>query len=395
MSFIQKMNYPLAIFIGLSAALFNSYSFAENTKLINYTYVGELTKDAAKLALEAMPPLNTLNPSNTAQLYKITYKTTTVSGSESIASGLIALPNQKKENLAIISYFHGTRVNRNDAPSQFAKNYYIYPAVFTNTGGYMLVMPDYLGLGDSNVALHPYIHANTLASTSIDMITAAKEFAQSTHVNLNGKLYLAGNSEGGFTTMVTYESLLKNHPELSVTAAAPGSAPYDWQETIPYLTTQPGPRAALYAAFFFYSMQTYFHYWSGLNVIFKAPYDQLVPNLFDGAHDGNQIQAALPVNPKDLLTEDFFAAMVNGTDKNVNALMKNFNHYDFVSTAPLLLVGSKGDHDVPFHGAELAYDVLKQKSDKVILKSVSDVFDHLQAFPSVVKEQLDFFKKYD
>jgi hypothetical protein len=112
-------------------------------------------------------------------------------------------------------------------------------------------------------------------------------------------------------------------------------------------------------------------------------------------HDATQIQNALPVDPKEILQDAFLDGLMNGTDKNTSALINNLNHYDFTSTSPLLLVGTKGDLDLPYHGAEIAYEVLKQKSDQVYIKSVSDTLDHLQAFPYVLKEELAFFQQYN
>jgi hypothetical protein len=59
------------------------------------------------------------------------------------------------------------------------------------------------------------------------------------------------------------------------------------------------------------------------------------------------------------------------------------------------MVGTKGDHDVPYHGAEIAYEVFKSKSNQVYIKHVSEVLDHLQAFPLVTKAQLEFFDQYN
>lgn len=374
---------------------YSALSFAENSKLVSYTYLGEFSVDKAKLALKAFPPLDTLEPQYASSLYKVIYKTTAPDGSETNASGLVAMPVNPTSSVALVSYHHGTKVTRSDVPSNFGLNYYIYPAVFSASGGYMVALPDYLGLGDNNLALHPYVQADTLATSCIDMIVAAKELAVALHYPLNDKLYLGGYSEGGFTTLVTYEALLKNHQELPVTATAVGSSPYDWKITLPFITIKPGPRSSIYAAYFFYSMQTYHHYWSGLEEIFKKPYDTLVPALYDGLHDAIQIQNALPNNPKDLLQDTFLSKLLDGSDTSTPALIANLNHYHFVSTAPLLLVGTKGDHDLPFLGSEVAYRTFKQTSNQVYIKSVSDVLDHIQAFPYVLNEELAFFKKYN
>jgi hypothetical protein len=366
---------------------------AYHARLEHYTYIGDFSKEKARLTLKAIPPLETLEPKYALNLYKIYYKTPAPNGKMTIASGLVAMPVSPMNKVAIVSFFHGTRVTRTDVPSKFDENYYSYPAVFASSGGYMLVMPDYLGLGESDLALHPYVHAESLASSSIDMLIAAKELATLLHYPINDNLFLAGYSEGGFTTIVTYESLLKNHKEIPVTAVAPGSAPYDWRETMRFITLEPGPRASVYLAYFFYSMQTYFHYWAGLDVIFKQPYDTLIPILYDGNHQAPEILQALPSDPREMIQETFLESIISGTDQHTEQLIKNFNHYDFKSTSPLLLVGTKGDHDVPYRGAEMAYQTLKRQSDTVYIKHVSDVLDHIQAFPFVVKEQLAFFKQ--
>lgn len=375
--------------------LYTSILFADNLKLENYSYLGEFKKEVAKQILDKIPPLNTLQPMYSVSLYKIHYKTTAPDGTQTSASGLVAMPVTPSKQVGIVSFHHGTRVTRSDVPSSFKENSYFYPAVFSSSGGYMLVMPDYLGLGDSNLPIHPYVLADTLASSSIDMLIAAKELAHTLNYPVSDKLYLAGYSEGGFTTMVTYEELLKNHGNLPVTAAAPGSAPYDWNETVRYITLTPGPRSSVYLAYFFYSMQTYNHYWSGLDTIFKQPYDTLIPTMFDGTHEAADIIAALPADPRQILKDDFFDALLNGTEIHTQQLITNFNHYQFKSTSPLLLVGTRGDKDLPYHGAEMAYQEFKKQSDTVYIKSVSDVLDHIQAMPYVMKEQLEFFKQYN
>lgn len=363
-------------------------------KLVHHTYLGEFTSEKAKLALQRIPGLENLQPKYSLNLYKIHYKTTAPDGKTTFATGLVAMPVSPARSVSIVAYFHGTRALRTDVPSRNDEKNYIYTSTFGNTGGYMLVMPDYLGLGDNTLPIHPYVDAKTLAGSSIDMILASKELAAILHYPVNDKLFLAGYSEGGATTMVTYEELLKNK-ELPVTAAAPGSAPYDWDETMPFVTDNPGPRSTVYMAFFFLSLQTYNNYWSGLDEIFRKPYNNLIPVLFDGYHQTPEILAALPANPYAIFQEGFLESVVNGTEKHVEEMKKNINHYDFKSTSPLLLVGTKGDHDVPYHGAEIAYAKLKSQSDLVYIKSVSDKLDHLQAFPFVMNEQLEFFNQYN
>ncbi len=233
-------------------------------------------------------------------------------------------------------------MHREDVPSRNNERNLIYLAAFASCTGYLLVMPDYLGYGESSVKLHPYVQADSLATTNINLIRAAKKMAESMHYPLNNKLYLAGYSEGGFTTNVTYEKLLSDYPDIPVTAVASGSAPYDWEETLRFITENPGPRATLYLAFFMYSMQTYHHYWDSLDAVFRAPYNTLVPALMDGSHQVQEVLAALPNDPYAIFNPGILEGIINGSDKHAAELKANFNHYQFTAAAPFLLVGTKG-----------------------------------------------------
>ena len=168
-----------------------------NSRLENYTYIGEFSKETARHAMEKIPPLNTLEYKYSLQLYKIRYKTPAPDGSMTSASGLVAMPASPMNKVAIVSYQHGTRVTRSDVPSAMNESSYYYPAVFGSSGGYMLVMPDYLGLGESELPVHPYVQADTLASSSIDMLIAAKELANRLNYPINDKLFITGILRAG------------------------------------------------------------------------------------------------------------------------------------------------------------------------------------------------------
>lgn len=367
---------------------------ASSSKLVSYEYIGILDRATATQAVKNIPPLNSLEMKYDLRLYKIHYYTLTPNMKLTIASGLVALPIEHVMPVGIVNYYHGTRINRDDVPTQHAERYYPYLATFGNSGGYMVVMPDYLGLGDNDLLLHPYVDATTLANSGIDMFIASKEFTQRMNYTINDEVFLTGYSEGGFTTIATYDAILKYHPEINITAVAPGSAPYDWSETMRFIILNSGPRSSAYLAYFFYSMQTYYHYWSNLSVIFQKPYDTLVPALYDGHHVNDDILQALPQNPRDLLQPEFLRNITEGLDPHTKDLEINMNHYYFTAKSPLLLVGTKGDADVPYHSAEIAYSELSKKSNQVFIKSVSDTLDHIQANPYVTKEQLLFFQGF-
>lgn len=381
------------MYLFFSFILFINQSYAATLK--DYSYAGEFTADQAKTAVAKLPPLNNLDMNYNLKLYIIHYYTPDPAGNATLASGLVAMPENTSAPVSMVTYMHGTRFNRDDVPSRIVTRDAANYAVFGSHAGYMVVLPDYLGLGDSTLPLHPYVLADSLATTSINMLIAAKELAAELHYAINDKLFLTGYSEGGFTTNVTYEKLLQEHPEIKVTAVSPGSAPYDWATTMQFLLKDPGPRATGYLAFFMYSAQTYTHYWNSLDDIFAAPYNTLIPQLFDGKHQTQDILDSLPKDPYQICQPGFLQGILNGTDIHSAQLLKNFNHIAYQPTSPMLIVGTKGDHDVPYAGEEMAYHAFKEKSNDVFLESVSDTLDHIQAYPVVTLEQLKFFQQYD
>jgi hypothetical protein len=391
MPLFKRVFYPLLVFIASFSV--NAYSPAQ--RLVSYVPLGNFSQHTAELALKKMPPLDTLQVTHDLQLYKINYQTPAPDGSISIASGLVAMPISPTKPVSIVSYHHGTRFEKNDVPSRNNEKNYMYLASFGSSAGFMTVMPDYLGLGDNDLPIHPYVQADTLANSSVNMLLAAKELAETLHYPISNKLYLTGYSEGGFTTMVMFELLAHDYPSIPITAVAAGSAPFGWKETMNFVMLEPGPRATAYLAYFFYSLQTYMHYWTNFDEIFAPPYNTQIPILLDGFHSTSDILKALPHNPKYIFQPTFFDGIIYEKDKNTDILKMNFNHYTFTPTAPLLLVGTKGDKDVPYAGAEMAYEVFRQHSDFVWIKSVSDTLDHVQAHPFVLKEQLEFFQKYE
>ncbi|WP_165831578.1 alpha/beta hydrolase family protein [Legionella qingyii] len=388
-------NLKKIIFFSLYFFLSITYGQSQerNEILVNYNYLGTFSKEMAQVALKKMHPLDALEANYDVTLYKINYKTPAPDGHITTASGLVAVPHIN-DTLGIVSYQHGTRFNHEDAPSKMKEGDAIYPALFSSHGGYLTVMPDYLGFGDNELPLHPYVQYETLASSSMNMLLAAKQLAKIIKIDLNDQLYIGGYSEGGFSSLVLFELLTTQYPDIPVTAVALGSAPYDWNETMQFIMRNPGPRATAYLAYFFYSLQTYKNYWLDLNQLFVSPYHATIPELFDGHHSTKEILNALPQNPALIFQPEFFDAILNHTEDNSEKLKNYFNHYSFSPTAPLLLVGTKGDTDVPYHGAEIAYEQFKKSGSAVFIKSVSDTLDHRDASPYVFYEMLQFFKRF-
>ncbi len=120
----------------------------------------------------------------------------------------------------MILYFHGTTVQRDDVPSNFApltatSGYIDSPvlAAVWASQGYVVVMPDYIGLGDDTTHVHPYsAYPGVNAQSGLAMVKAARDYLASAY-GIKGTLpfYLTGYSEGGAYALKA-EQLMQDNP---------------------------------------------------------------------------------------------------------------------------------------------------------------------------------------
>lgn len=172
--------------------------------------------------------------SNAVELYKVTYSSIDVKNKKVSLTGLVAWPVGGAPK-GLVVYCHGTTVDRDRSPSKFkgkgeAPETIEAIAAFA-TGGYAVVLPDYLGLGDHKGA-HPYPLSSVNSRSAVDIIPAVRALAKQKKYSIAAPLYVTGYSEGGGVAMATARSLQTMvGADYKLTASAPASGPYDLSGT--------------------------------------------------------------------------------------------------------------------------------------------------------------------
>ena len=230
-------------------SLITAFNTSKSQYLISATYLN--TTDPLTLSLATG-----LSLQYDIDLYKMVYNTVDAHGQPTIASGAFLVPsNTNCTDFPILVYHHGTSLRKQDVPSSDIQET-IIGKIF-GAGGYFVLMPDYIGMGDSP-GLHPYVHAESEATASRDMIRAAREFiADSLQMIDNGELFLTGYSQGGHAAMATHKYIEDNNllSEFNVLASAPCSGPYEMSgamaDTIlsPYPYSNPGYLVYLFSSY--------------------------------------------------------------------------------------------------------------------------------------------------
>jgi pimeloyl-ACP methyl ester carboxylesterase len=290
------------------------------------------------------------------RVYRLTYRTHTPEGQETTASGAVLVPVATTA-LPLLSYQHGTLTpsSESQAPSYYAQGSDVWSVVSVLAStGYVVSAPDYLGYGASKALPHPYEHAASLASTSADMLRAAREFCQQQGVAVNQKNFLLGYSEGGYATMALHKYLQENYATtLPVTASAPGAGAYHKSAFAKYILQSTQPLSFL--STYVWVLRTYDRIYAlnrPLSFYYQEPYaTQLQADPF----------AAVPTQQSALFTNGFRQAVLNNTDAALTATLTDNDIFDWQPTAPLALFHGTADDYVPFFNSQDAYDAMQKR----------------------------------
>lgn len=300
----------------------------------------------------------------------LNYKTIGVTKDESTnASGVLLLPSGANCTAAagLVAYAKGTDVQKLRTLANPADNETFLLAAFYAAQGYAVVATDYLGFAKSTYLYHPYLHADSEASSVIDSIRAARRAATSLGSTLSGKVMLTGYSQGGHSSMAAHRAIERDHAsEINVIAGAHLAGPYNmsgslkseaviagYQFFVPYLVTA--------------WQKVYGTVYTNASEVFKTPYSGYIENLLPSAEFNYTTlitSGKLPYGPSPTQARDamFNLDYITASRQNDNSgLLVAGRKNDLLGWNPkskLLLCGGAGDPTVPpaLHQAPMKAD---------------------------------------
>lgn len=314
------------------------------------------------------------------------YITPGVKGEVSNASGVLLLPSGADCGVSapLVAYAKGTDVQKprtlaNPADSETG----LLAAIYAGQG-YAVVATDYLGFAKSNYSFHPYLHADSEASSVIDSIRAARQAVPAMGGSLNGKVMLTGYSQGGHASMAAHREIEKSlASEINVVAGAHLAGPYNlsgsmklpdaiagYQFFVPYLITA--------------WQKIYGNLYGNLSDAFKSPYangiESLLPSatlnyttlVTSGKLPG--INGETPNQARDALFQSSFSSDILTNPNNPTFLAAKKNDLlDWSPKSQTMLCSGSGDPTVP---QAVHQTVMKAAFDAKGLKNVTSVDVH-------------------
>jgi pimeloyl-ACP methyl ester carboxylesterase len=296
------------------------------------------------------------------KVVSLNYLTPGVKNDTTNASGVLLIPVGTAPACtapsALVAYAKGTDVQKSRTlASATDGETFLLTAIYA-AQGYSVVATDYIGYAKSGYSFHPYLHADSEASSVLDSVRAARSASRFLGYNLSGKTMLTGYSQGGHASMAAHragEADAATATELNIVAGAHLAGPYNLSGSLKV----PGAIAGyqFFVPFLITSWQkVYGTVYSDVKSVFKAPYSDYIETLLPNPTldyttlitTGKLPAGPSPTQARDALMQAAFVADVAANNANGTyvAALKN----DLLGWSPkakTLLCGGADDPTVP------------------------------------------------
>lgn len=356
------------------------------------TYQTSYINSLLDLASATFPELNDLKPyiSKTVDVYKVIYKTET-EGEKINASGLLCVPSESGE-YPLFSFQNGTNTLNDQAPSEYVTNPVYQFIEIIASMGYVVVIPDYPGFGESSNISHPYLIKEPTVRAVVDMLYAVKEMVpeELPDLTIKDELYIMGYSLGGWATLALHKALEQDYSvDFNLKGSVCGAGPYNLNlifERMVGNDTYPMPA---YTGYIINAFSVYDQFTNPVSDILKEPYATRLPDLYRGTLSADQINSQLTTSIPDLFTSGFLSGFT--TDEKYATVRSSLtdNSISSWNTAiPLFLIHGGGDTTVDPLSTENIYNEMIQSgtSAQICKKEILPGLDHGDAVvPAMIK----------
>ncbi len=365
---------PRSILIAAILTGFSLQSFSQQKHLVSYTlFQTTAKKEFQDMLKKRHVPKSSAPARYDVDVYDVIYYTKWHDGSTIKASGLYFVPRGVKKGSPELIYNHGTRVTRGRHKHLGGEEYFCLAMAMD---GYAVALPDYIGLGHGD-KFHLYQVAESLAQASVDMLLTVREMDDSLHVRTNGQLFLTGYSEGGYAALATDKFIQDHYPDIHVTAASPMSGAYDMTgvegQVMFKAYTEPHYLPYLLGSY----NEVYNLVGPNINVIYKHPYDTIIPQLSSIKPNLDDVIHKLPPVPGDMLRDTFVNEYLHNPKFTLIEAIRKNNLYDWKPENPVQLCYCDSDEQVTPLNSLVAYKQMRADGAKhITLRRAGKDFHH-------------------
>ncbi|MDR0368883.1 MAG: hypothetical protein LBH82_07080 [Bacteroidales bacterium] len=329
--------------------------------------------------------------------FSVVYTTEYPKGNKINASGALLIPENYNPHFPLVVLNHASYGDRNSAPSKDIKN--PLPALMDVFLGMTIVsafncallLPDYIGYGESQSVTHPYMHGESLGQVGLDFIRAFKEYAaDSIALPFNNQIFITGYSEGGYAAVALHKTIDNNPSEgLQVCKNVAGGGAYDLEAFSKEVIVNPQPLDLRMLSSYLWVLEMYkkdFRYSKAYADIFSETDHALLQSIGYNLAYYSIETANLPIHnvATELFHPDFVSGVLNETDDEFIRISRKNSLVDFVPKDSLIFVWGDADSWVYPINSENIYNAMRRKGCKVA-SFVQSGGDHTTTLPLYVE----------
>jgi hypothetical protein len=232
-----------------------------------------------------------------------------------------------------------------------------------------VLIPDYIGYGESKSTTHPYTHGESLGQTGLDFIRAYREYMSAPAVALpfNNDIVITGYSEGGYASIALHKAI-DAHPSdgLKVLKTVAGAGAYDLTAFSKEILRNQNPLGTRMLSSYLWVIGMYkkdFQYSKGYADIFSETDNALLQSIgYDLAYYENEA-AELPLHEvsSQLFKPEFISGILDETDTEFIRISQQNSFVDFTPRDSIIFVYGDADRWVYPVNSVNAYNAMSAK----------------------------------
>jgi pimeloyl-ACP methyl ester carboxylesterase len=356
------------------------------------TYKTSYINNLLDLASGTYPELSDLKPyvSKSVDIYKLIYKTE-IEGKAIKASGLLCVPSEAGE-YPLFSFQNGTNTMHAYAPSEYVINPPYQFVEIIASMGFMVVIPDYPGFGESDDIYHPYLIKEPTIRSILDMLYAVKEMDSDElpDVKIKDELYVMGYSQGGWATLSLHKALEQDYSgDFNLKGSVCGAGPYNLNQIFEGMSGITNYANPVYLGYIINAYSVYKQFTNPVSDILKEPYASRLPDLYNGSLSSDQINSQLTTSIPDLFTSGFLSGFpTDAKYSTIRASLADNSVTAWNTAIPLFLIHGGGDTTVNPLSTENIYEEMIRAgtSTQLCKKEIIPDLDHGDAVvPAMIK----------
>lgn len=360
--------------------------------LTDTSFLGSVSPGAIKLAADlAGYPQFLPYFKYSIELYKIEYHTT-YRNKDIIASGVISYPVNEDIIFPIMLVGNGLIFADEDAPSSFKFPVRYTGFEFIGSMGYITLIPDMIGFGESKDLIYPIHNYEYSARTMIDFFYAAQEFIRDKNLKAGSKRFLTGYSQGAYIALSTLKMIESNPLSgIKISATAIGAGGFNLLDLFTSFMDENYYTAPSHLAILLSSYNVIYDWNRPLSDFFQEPYATMIPELLSGSLNREEIDAKLSFHLDSLLNPQFITDFKNGNETSLLQALAENSIADWAPKGELRIIHSLNDERIPVSDSQYTYEQMLNNGAENVSLTIIDTEGHINSGLEFIEMIIQWF----